>query len=433
MRPIFYVNIALEIFGAATSLLVIICMAVGRFQKTKLDKIFIWLLVSNILVLLSDATAISLKGNTSFVAGVFIRIANFCVYSFGYLILAVFAVYLMSFLGTKTPVSHTLTKLVCGGCAIAVLLVVISQFNHMYYRFDENNVYIRGEWFWLSQVLPILCMLLNSVVIFRFRRFLDLREKMFLSAYIVLPIMAMVIQIMVYGLALLYIVTSLSVFLIYLGIQVDQGQQAKQKEAELTEAYISVMLSQMQPHFLYNSLASIEYLCHIGESDQAATAVRDFSKYLRGNMESVTNKKCIPFEKELQHTNLYLSLEKRRFDDLIQTSYDIQVMNFALPPLTLQPIVENAVKHGITKRKNGGLITIHTKEDESFWHILVTDTGIGFDINAELEDGRTHVGIANVRSRLKMLCDGQLIIESTPDVGTTAIILIPKKTGGTVS
>lgn len=220
--------------------------------------------------------------------------------------------------------------------------------------------------------------------------------------------------------------------LIYANIQMDLKYQMQLKEVELTEARISVMLSQIQPHFLYNSLTAIDNLFY-NDPEKGHEAIYAFSDYLRGNMDSLAQKELVKFEQELEHTRQYLHLEKLRFRDKLEIAYDIQVQDFWLPVLTLQPIVENAVRYGATKRYGGGAIKISTADTGEFYRITIGDNGQGFDpekpLVSDYDDGRSHMGIANVRARLSAMCGGTLGIESVIGEGTTAIIEIPKERG----
>ena len=191
------------------------------------------------------------------------------------------------------------------------------------------------------------------------------------------------------------------------------------------ESRVAIMLSQIQPHFLYNSLTSISYLC--GKDPAAAKhAINDFADYLRGNMDSLKQKTPVPFEMELKHVQIYLSLEKMRFEEELQIEYDIKVKEFRIPSLTMQPLVENAVKHGVGKSPDGGKVVISTREKENCYEVIVEDNGVGFDVNKIQEDGKTHIGIANVRSRLWEMSRATLDIVSAAGKGTTATITIPK-------
>lgn len=197
-------------------------------------------------------------------------------------------------------------------------------------------------------------------------------------------------------------------------------------EQKLQESRISVMLSQLQPHFLFNVLNSIYYLC--GKDPEAARKMVDkFSAYLRNNLDSLDQKTMIPFRKEYDHIQTYLELEKLRFDEELTIVYDIQTDRFFVPALTVQLLVENAVKHGITKKRGGGVLALSTREESESYVITVTDTGVGFDPEHYMDDGKVHIGIENVRQRLEHMADGALKITSTPGEGTTAVIIIPKK------
>ena len=223
------------------------------------------------------------------------------------------------------------------------------------------------------------------------------------------------------------------VFLVYVfaaikGILVGYQASAKvQKlEQELQESRISIMLSQLQPHFLFNVLNTIYYLCG-SQPEKARKVVDKFSTYLRDNLESLDQKEMVPFQKEFDHIQTYLELEKIRFEEELTVVYDIQADQFYLPVLTVQPLVENAVKHGITKKRGGGVLTLSTREQLGSFVITVSDTGIGFDPEHYLDDGKIHVGIENVRLRLEDMAGGMLKITSSPGGGTTAVITIPKK------
>jgi signal transduction histidine kinase len=204
-----------------------------------------------------------------------------------------------------------------------------------------------------------------------------------------------------------------------------------QLERKLNESRISIMLSQIQPHFLYNALAVISRLCD-KDSAKAKKATINFSNYLRGNMSLLESSELIPFQNELNHTISFLNLENAMYGEALNVIYDIKALDFKLPALTVQPIAENAIKHGIGKKEGGGTVTISTKETEDNYLVIITDDGVGFeqektDNGNYPTDGQQHIGINNVRLRLSAQCGGSLKIESKPGAGTTATIIIPKK------
>jgi sensor histidine kinase YesM len=199
----------------------------------------------------------------------------------------------------------------------------------------------------------------------------------------------------------------------------------QQMQKELYEAKVSVMVSQIQPHFMYNALSSIAMLCKL-DPDTAYQATITFSQYLRSNMDSLKQTNPVPFEQELEHLKKYLYIEKLRFGKKLNIEYDIQATDFELPQLSIQPLAENAVKHGISKKRGGGTLTIATRETENAYEVIVSDDGVGFDPDVKKDDGRSHVGMENIKRRLKEMCGADVVIESKIGEGTVAKVIIPK-------
>lgn len=198
-------------------------------------------------------------------------------------------------------------------------------------------------------------------------------------------------------------------------------------QKELYEAQVAVMASQIRPHFMYNALTSIAMMCTI-DPPTAQEATITFAKYLRENMDSLKQNKPVPFQQEFEHLKKYLYIEKLRFQDKLNIEYDIEVTDFVLPLLTVQPLVENAVKHGVGMKKKGGTVKISTRETESAYEVIIADDGVGFDPSVQkADDGRSHVGMETTRTRLREMCGGEIRIESTVGEGTTATLILPKE------
>ncbi|MGI6105936.1 MAG: sensor histidine kinase [Raoultibacter sp.] len=355
-----------------------------------------------------------------------IHILDILSYVCGSLMIISFAGYLREYLPHKTPAINKLLLVTVILCGINIALIVVAQVTQAYALLDEHNRYSLQEASWLSYVAPVLAIVTLGLAIKSNLSYLKKREAISLILYLVLPLACYACEIIFPGLWVSYFGAAVALFLIFTNIQIEIAQKTKEQELELIESRISVMLSQIQPHFLYNTLTSIEYLCEVNEPQKAATAIREFSHYLRGNMDSLSQRSPIPFAKELEHTKLYLSLEKKSGGDLLQTHFDIQASDFSLPALSLQPLAENAVKHGVGRREGGGLISIASSESDTHWYVSVTDDGVGFDSAPEEQAQRSHVGIDSVRRRLSAMCDGSLEIQSVPGKGTTATISIPK-------
>jgi LytS/YehU family sensor histidine kinase len=195
-------------------------------------------------------------------------------------------------------------------------------------------------------------------------------------------------------------------------------------EAQLKDSRISIMLSQIQPHFIYNTLGTIERMC-LKDPQKAFDLVRNFTLYLRGNFSELDSVTPIRFAEELKHVEYYANIEKVRFPDM-EITYEVEATDFVLPALSVQPLVENAIKHGLMRLESGGTVRIHSFETPTHFCVEVKDDGVGFDPTAPMEE-KKHVGLRNIRGRLKAMVSGQLIVESQPGQGTRALILIPKE------
>src|SRR5574344_495823 len=204
-------------------------------------------------------------------------------------------------------------------------------------------------------------------------------------------------------------------------------KHANELEKQLIQNKISLMVSQIQPHFLYNSLTAIQQLCDVNPK-LAVKAIDSFSSFLRGNIDSLSTSKPIPFEKELEHVRNYLMIEQLRFGPRLTVVIDTPVTDFSIPSLTVQPVVENAVHYGITKREHGGTIIITTQRKRNSVIVTVHDNGTGYDpLIAPMNDKKSHVGLDNVRMRLAMQCGGTLEIETKNGSGTIVTMTIPDR------
>ena len=200
-------------------------------------------------------------------------------------------------------------------------------------------------------------------------------------------------------------------------------QFVREHERDLMAAQrIQIMMSQIQPHFLYNTLSTIQALCD-KDPKKASETTGKFAIYLRQNIDTLSQTRRIPFEKEMEHTQIYADIEMIRFPN-IRLVRDIQDRDFTVPVLTVQPLVENAIRHGVRIREDG-VVEVSTRRTPGFHEITIRDNGRGFDA-AEVKDASgSHIGLANVQERIEQMCGGTLAIESRAGEGTTVTIRIP--------
>lgn len=200
--------------------------------------------------------------------------------------------------------------------------------------------------------------------------------------------------------------------------------EAAKIEQKLQEARLELALYQIKPHFLQNALMSIKVLCRT-RPKEAEQAIYDFAVFLRGNMNALESTELIPFREECKTIERYLHIEKIRFGERLQVQWDIQEEDFKIPPLTIQPLVENAVCHGICQKMEGGTVQIRSFRKEGEICIEILDDGVGFDTGG-LNDA-DGIGIKNLRLRLREFLNATLEIESKKGEGCRQTVHIPRK------
>ena len=147
---------------------------------------------------------------------------------------------------------------------------------------------------------------------------------------------------------------------------------------KLHDTQLELMMGQIQPHFIFNTLSSIRTLVKI-DPDQSYNMLYDFSNYLRANIDNAMNLEGIPFASEVSHIKSYVNIEKVRYADRLNMEYDIQADEFTVPPLSVQPLVENAIKHGVSKKVGGGTVLLKSYERPDCYVVEVNDDGLGFN------------------------------------------------------
>ena len=251
-------------------------------------------------------------------------------------------------------------------------------------------------------------------------------ERIAFSLYCILPLVAIVLQNAFQGYAIAYlsIVVSIEILFMFVNVQknIDLANEAKRSQ----EVEVRLMMSQIQPHFIYNTLSSISTLIMI-DPEKAQKGLDTFTEYLRANLSSMAGTGLIPFADEFKHIQTYLTLEKMRFEERLSVEYDIQTKDFKVPPLSIQPLVENSVKHGILKTIEGGKIIIKTYEDANAHYVDINENGVGFDVSKLKKDDTKHFGINNVSYRLKTMCHSDMDIQSEIGKGTHIVIKFYKE------
>lgn len=303
-------------------------------------------------------------------------------------------------------------------------MVIVNIFNHMLFT-SVNGVYTRGPFMIISQGYQLVAFAIVFAITVLNKK-LKVTERIAFSIYCLLPLVAIMLQNAFQGYAIAYlsIVVSIEILFLFVNVQknIDLANEAKRSQ----EVEVRLMMSQIQPHFIYNVLSSISTLIKI-DPEKAQKGLDTFTEYLRANLSSMTGTGLIPFSDEFKHIVTYLALEKMRFEDRLSVEYDIQTKDFKVPPLSIQPLVENSVKHGILKNIEGGKIKIKTYEDNEAHYVDIDENGVGFDITKLKKDDNKHFGINNVSYRLKTMCHSDIKIDSEVGKGTHVVIKFYKE------
>ena len=219
---------------------------------------------------------------------------------------------------------------------------------------------------------------------------------------------------------LIYIIVAAFSFMLNFRKQIFLNEK---KEKELINSRITSMMSQIRSHMIFNVLNAISGMCKY-DPEKADETIVCFARYLRANVDILDNDHLVPFRGVLSQLEDYVALEKVRFGDRICFEKCLEIEDFMMPSLILQPIVENAIRHGILPKGEPGTITLHTLNARDEIQIVLSDDGIGFDTESLLQK-RESVGLKNIRLRLQYMMNGKIEVKSTKGKGTTVTIFLP--------
>lgn len=305
---------------------------------------------------------------------------------------------------------------------LQTLLLTVNLFTGFVYRIGPDNVYRTGAAYPVAYIIPITMV----CIVFSFRasngKNMNKLQIIAFDMSFLLIILAGIIQTKYVGLFIGVLVAILATSAFYILMLEDQREKYNKK---LEESYLmrsNLLAGQLKPHFLSNTLAMIRTMCE-PDSD-AFAAISKLSEFIRGSLKVVTETKPIPIEEELELIEDYIDLQNLRFKNSVNVEWDIEETEFSVPALSVQILVENAIKHGIRETPEGrGVIGIGTGSDEDTYYVRISDNGVGFD--ADTEEWGT--GLRNLRDRLDIMCGGKLEIDSRHGIGTVGIVRIPKE------
>ena len=307
---------------------------------------------------------------------------------------------------------------------VNALIHSTSLFSHVCFWISDDNHFRRGPLTYTSHV--VCAGLLLYLLYLTLKRKSDRKSsRLFIPVFNILSVVAaFLLDTFVThtdeGVTFTTIATVNSCLFYYIWLHLEFVHD--HEKALMAEQRIKIMMSQIQPHFLYNTLSSIQALC-LADPEKAFDVTEKLGTYLRQNIDSLDQPQLIPFEKELEHTRVYSEIEMIRFPS-IRIEYDTRDTDFSIPALTVQSLVENAIRHGIRGVENG-IVCVSSEKEGDFYEIMISDNGRGFDVQAAENASGTHIGLHNVKERIEEMCGGTLTIESITGAGTTITIRIP--------
>jgi len=305
-----------------------------------------------------------------------------------------------------------------------MVLALTNPWTHVYNYIDQANIYQVGKVYWLRNLLFLVQGILMVPVVIGLQKRNGASMTRRLLACGSIAIISTLCELIRPGLSLFFPAVSLMLVLLVVSVQARMEGELAKARAEAAESRLRLLSGQINRHFVFNSLTAIK--AFVAEDPALAEqTIQDFSDYLRSHLDVMADSRLVPFTDELERVRHYVALEMADCTVPLEVRYELKTTDFQVPPLTVQPLVENAIRHGIQTREEGGTVVVSTREHDDEIEVCVSDDGRGFSSATARQDERRRVGIANVRERIEKQCGGMLTVQSDAS-GTVALMTIPK-------
>lgn len=268
------VNIALDIFCFALMLIPTIYMFNKSRFRQKPNGYFLGICAANALMIVGDLFDWIFPVTTERYIQIVVIAFTLVYYISTAFVLYFFGLYMDEYLKMPRKIKSIFMNILKVMCGAQLLLSIVSPFTGSFFYVAENG-YQRGNLFIISQAVPIVCYIMFTTMLIKYHKNLSKSELVFFLLYIFMPMAAEMLQIFLRGIAVVNVGVTLSLLFIFVNIQLERDLLMEQKERELEQLRVNIMLSQIQPHFLYNSLTTIRQLCDI-DPKLAKETIRDF-------------------------------------------------------------------------------------------------------------------------------------------------------------
>lgn len=422
------IYMSIEIWGVFFSLIAALTIFLTRhFDKSGSRKLMLALLCSAALMI-SDCASIYFRGNATQPALSIERWSTFAVYFFSFLIIPLSAQYVSQIIYKRSDGFKLYWELIEWGVFIVgAVLLIANEFYPYIYRIDEMGRYMRMPYFfWLPSFIGLTGLLTTLAVALQYSKYMLPVERAAVVSFLTLPLIGIIIKLFYPETPFVTLAIVISVIILFISYETSYVHFLVEEEKRLGEEKLKLVNQQMKPHFIFNTLTLIRYQC-LTAPQEAAQTVAEFSNYLRGITDYLTDNDSISLEAELDIVKNYLRIQSKRFGDRIKIEYDVKETDFDVPPFSVQTLVENAVHHGFKSGQiEQGLVKVSAKKSGDKHVVTVEDNGVGFDTSELKNKNKNSVGIVNTKNRVEIMCKGELIIESEPGKGTRATIVIPE-------
>jgi len=215
-------------------------------------------------------------------------------------------------------------------------------------------------------------------------------------------------------------------------LRIESLLAVRQSSVDAIEVEMNHLYSQVTPHFVYNTLNTIIGLSYT-DMDNTREALYSLATYFRAKLNVHYRNSMVLVEEEIELVKAYLYIEKMRFGDRLTIKYDIdESIQLMIPALSLQPLVENAVFHGVSKKPEGGTIEISVQREGQFVRIKIYDNGVGIPakkLQQLMNEESSRIGFTNPLKKFKLMKNASLRLYSEEGKGTTILILLPEGDG----
>ncbi|MCR5586384.1 MAG: histidine kinase [Lachnospiraceae bacterium] len=426
MSVLQYILVSVELWGAAFSIIATIIVILTRQFDVVGSKKLVFVMICSSSLMLCDCIA-WLSRNQGLENGYTVFYVTYVgSIFFGFLLMPLVAEYVSHVIYVRTGGFRIYwSRVEWVIFLLGVALLGINDFHPFMFKIHEDRTVEKFKYFSLiPSAIVIVGLIMTLCVAIVYLKYMLTAEKLAFVSCLVLPIIGLIIGIFLPNTSFSKVGAVLSTIILFISYEVYYAHYLVNKEKVVNEARLRLINQQMHPHFIFNSLSLIRYLCK-KNPDEAVEAVNEFSKFLRGTTDLMTENDCISVEKELDIVQNYMSIQKRRFGNNLRVTFDIRDKDFEVPPFSIQTIVENAVHHGVKDGQlENGAVRVVTKMEDNYHLVIISDNGEGFDTSIIEKEGNS-VGVQNTIDRLRVMCKGEMVIESMPELGTKITFKIP--------